>query len=56
MRNVLQSKRDKEALQKRIVELEAELKRCNHEPPPDQEDEEVCFPKVSRLPFSCRGL
>ncbi|KAK2523119.1 hypothetical protein Q9966_012189 [Columba livia] len=44
-----QSKRDKEALQKRIVELEAELKRCNHEPPPDQEDEEVYFPKKNDL-------
>ncbi|OPJ58884.1 hypothetical protein AV530_000621 [Patagioenas fasciata monilis] len=30
-----------------IVELEAELKRCNHEPPPDQEDEKVSFPKPS---------
>lgn len=54
---ILQSKRDKEALQKRIVEPEAELKRYKYETPPDQENEEVCcFPKVSLLPFSSRGL
>lgn len=54
---ILQSTRDGEALEKRIVELEAEMKdHKEHRLPLGRENGEVCFLKVSLLPFSCRGL